>query len=1054
MKKRALLTILLSLIVLLPLAAVSAETIYYASGEILKTMASSRGLSTDGSDGDIKSRLYAYYGYEEASVTPSRSSPDEDGEGESYTLTIRNAETVTSSDGVVTLSGNVSIDFNFSDTAVKTLTASTVIVDSSKAVLTAIGGAVYTDSASDAAIKEIEADILTVKWEKMDIFLTGGSTSTERENSEKKKVTFSTSGERLSYLSEGAVVFDEGYITSNPKTAYSSISASSILILPGEDMFLSSATFNIGRVPIFYLPFFFFPGSRILGNPSFGFTSDKGAFVNTTFELIGSYPKIESIEEDSSFSSLLKSTTGGENVSPDGYYYSETEEKSSLEQFARNTSSYLAVLVDAYKGGDDAAILKKGGMHVGIDSLFNLFNKTLKITFSAGVATPLSTETKAIRYYGNGSLSYSAKGLSAELKFPFYSDSTVLYHYGNRLTGFSYGPLMGGKSTFPTDYSTNGITSFTRSFKLSYSLPSSLKIPFVSSFAIKNLSIEENWSLSSSTSKSVLSSYSLPSLSVSLSGTVFSFETGSSSPDTMKNTEVEAAEPVTSEREEEEERTETVKIEEEKEEEKKDILLLSPYEKKAAEEESAALSSSPAVSKLSLSYTLTEDFSRKINNNTTTETKKDGKMTSTFYSRVTAEGNIGKAATISNVFTNSLSYTDTSDYVASTSTKRLVSTPLNTLKVTLPYIGVTYNLSLKPFDYTEEEKTGRRKSVTTSSFEFTKDYVKTHSLSLGKSLPTAAGTFSADISYILPPLDGSITPTIKWSGWGVTTSLSLLFKEDGDKFRSDRLKADAAWTWTYVNFSSSFSYQTKDYDESAFWKPFTMTSTLRIKSADSRYYAEGKITGDGSKDGFLSSATATLKMDEVTAVLNFTNREAVLEFDSVNIRTNLSSKSFQLWKGRFYCAFALDSTLFLSHTDKSRSYFAITPSLTLSLAEFADIVFSFKSQNNKLGSYYDDAAFSFKDMWDDLMRSFDFFGDGRRNTNFVLQSVSVSVVHYMEDWNLNFSYSTSFLKSTTGGKTIYTLQPSFSVYLAWNTMPDLKVDEKWTKENGSTWTRK
>ena len=1053
MKKRALLTFLLSLIVLLPLAAVSAETIYHASGELLSSMASSRGLSTEGSESDIKSRLYAFYGYEEASVSPDSSPADADGEGENYTLTIKNAETVTSSEGVVTLKGNVSIDFNFSREAKKTLTASTVIVDSSKAVLTAIGGALYTDSASDAAIKEIEADILTVKWEKMDILLTGGSTSTERENSEKKKVTFSTSGERLSYLSEGAVVFDEGYITSNPKTAYSSISAQSILILPGEDMFLSQATFNIGRVPIFYLPFFFFPGSRILGNPSFGFSSDKGAFVNTTFELIGSYPKIESTEEDSSFSSLLKSTAGTENVRADGYYYSEKEEKSSLEAFAENTSSYLAVLVDAYKGGNDATILKKGGMHIGIDSLFNLFNKSLKITFSAGIATPLSIDNKALRYYGNGSLSYSAEGLSAELKFPFYSDSTVLYHYGNRLTGFSYGPLMGGKSTFPTDYSSSGITSFTRSLKFSYFLPSSVKIPLVSSFSIKNLSVEENWSLSSSTSKSVLSSYSLPSFSVSLSGTVFSFETKTKSEEkeAAEKEEETKTEDVTEKNDEsgEEEREEDVK-----EEEKVDILLLSPYEKKEAEQQSTSSSSSSSASRISLSYTLTEDFSRKINNNTATETKKDGKTASTFYSRVTAEGNVGTVMTISNIFTNSLSYTSSSDYVSSSWTKKLVSTPLDTLKVTVPYIGLTYNLSLKPFDYTEEEKNGSEKSVKTSSFEFTKDYVKTHSLSLGKSLSTQAGTFSADISYILPPLEGSITPSLKWSGWGVTTTLSLLFKEDGDKFRSDKLKIDTSWAWTYITFSSSLLYQTRDYDKEDFWAPFTLTSTLRLKSADSRYYAEGKITGDGSKDGFLSSATATLKMDEVTAVLNFTNTDAVLVFDSVNIRTNLSSKSFQLWKGRFYCAFALDSTLFLSHTDKSRSYFTVTPSVTLSLAEFADIVFSFKSQNNKLGSYYDESAFSFRDMWADLMRSFDFFGDGRRNTNFTLQSVSIALVHYMEDWNLNFSYSTSFSRSTSGGKTIYTLQPSFSVYLAWNTMPDLKVDEKWTKENGSTWTRK
>ena len=1028
---------LLSLVLLLPLFSMNAETIYYASHDILMTMAESRGIATDGSDDEIRKRLYDYYGYEEVSITADE--PESQDSGSSYTLTISNADTVSSSGGVVTLEGNVSIDFVFEDAATKTLTASTVIVDSDKAILTAIGDAKYTDKAEDAAIKEIEADILTVKWEVMDILLTGGSTSTERENSEKKKVTFSTSGERLSYLNGGAVVFDEGYITSNPKTAYSSISASSIMILPGQDMFLSSATFNIGRVPIFYLPFFFFPGSRILGNPSFGFSSDKGAFVNTTFELIGSYPSLESTDESSSFSSLLKSTESKGEESVTGYYYSETEEKSALETFASNTSSYLVLKADAYKGGSSATLLRSGGIHLGLEGAFNLFEKKLKLTFSLGLATPLSTSQKNLRYYGNTSLSFSQWGLSAEMRFPLYSDTTVLYHYGNRLTGFSYGPLLGGTSTFPSDYSSSGITSFTRYLKLSYSLPSSVKIPFVSSFSVKNLSLEGSYAVptsSTSETKAVLSSYNLPSLSVSLSGNILSLESRN------KKTAAEAVSEEATDDEDEEEN-----------EEKNDILVTSPYEKRK-EEVTASSSSSYKASKFSLSYTLTEDFTNRINNNTQTEKKKDEKVTSTFYSRLNAEGNIADIITVSDVFTNTLTYTDTEDFTSVDWTKKLVSSPLNTFTLKVPFVGLTYSLSFKPFDYTSEETKDEEKTVTLSSIEFTKTYIKTHSLSFGKSFSTAAGTFSGDISYILPPLDGSITPTLKWSGWGMSAALSWLFREAESGYSKDLLKLVLSSSWKYFTFSSTLTYQTKDYAETAFWKPFYMTATGRVKTADGKYYAEGKITGDGTTDGFFSSATATLKLNEVTAVMTFRNTEAKLDFDSISINTNLSTKSFQMWKGRIYLAFALDSTLFLSHTDRTRSYFSITPTLTFSIAEFSDIKLSFRSQNSRLGSYYDGDTFSFDSMWKDLLRSVDFFGKGRYNTNFVLQSISLSFVHYMEDWNLNFSYSTSFQKSYAGGKTIYTLQPSFSVYLAWNTMPDLKVEENWTKDSSGTWTRK
>ena len=1033
-KKRAAAFILISFLFLLPVFSMNAETIYHASGDILMSMAESRGLSTDGTENEIRKRLYDYYGYEEVTIVADDASSDEDG---SYTLVIQNADSVSSSGGLVTLEGNVRVDFNFSDTAVKTLTASTVIVDSSKSILSAIGDAVYTDSASDAAIKEISADILTVKWEKMDILLTGGSTSTERENSEKKKVTFSTSGERLSYLSGGAVIFDEGYITSNPKTAYSSISASSIMILPGEDMFLSSATFNIGRVPIFYLPFFFFPGSRILGNPSFGFSSDKGAFVNTTFELIGKYPDIESTDESSSFSSLLKSTGSNEGESVTGYYYSESGEKSALESFCEKTSSYLVLMADAYKGGSSATLLRKGGMHVALKGAFNLFDRKLKIAFSAGLATPLEEGDKAPRYYVTSSLSFSSWGFNAEMKVPLYSDQSVLYHYGNRLTGFSYGPLLGGTSKFPSDYSSSGITSFTRSFSLTYSLPSSVKIPLVSSFSIKNLSLEAVYSLSSSSRKALLSSYSLPSFSISLSGVLLSLRTDDS-------------DKASSSGEENTGEKETPEVEEDEE---KDILLVSPYA--VAETESGAQKEkSVSPSAFTLSYNLSEDFSNRINKNTSTETNKDGKIASTFYTRFNAEGNISSVMTVSDVFTSSLSYTDSSDFALLSSTKKLTWEPLNTLRITVPYIGLVYNLSFKPFEYSSEEKSTGERSILSGAVEFTKTYIKSHSVSLSKSFSTLLGTFSGDISYILPPLDGSITPSLKWSGWGVSASLSWLFREKDKGYSSDRLSLSVSSSHNYVVFSSQFAYQTADYDRDDFWKPFSLTSSLRLKSSDSKYYMEGKVSGNGSTDGFVSLLTATLKLDEVTAVLTFRNTDRKFDLDSVNIRTNLSTRSFQLWKGRIYLAFSLDSTLFLSHSDRSRSYFTLSPSLTLSVAEFIDIKLSVKSQNSKLGSYYSDGKFSFSSMWKDLLRSVDFFGSGRYNTNFVLQSVSLDVVHYMEDWNLNFSYSTSFQKSTVGGKTIYTLQPSFSVYLAWNTMPDLKVQENWTKDSEGTWTRK
>ena len=78
----------------------------------------------------------------------------------------------------------------------------------------------------------------------------------------------------------------------------------------------------------------------------------------------------------------------------------------------------------------------------------------------------------------------------------------------------------------------------------------------------------------------------------------------------------------------------------------------------------------------------------------------------------------------------------------------------------------------------------------------------------------------------------------------------------------------------------------------------------------------------------------------------------------------------------------------------------------------------------------------------------DFFGDGRNNTSFILRSISLEAIHVMEDWNLNCKYSTEIVKSYVTGGSVYTLQPSLSVFLSWKTMPDLKVEENWRQVKG------
>ena len=137
-------------------------------------------------------------------------------------------------------------------------------------------------------------------------------------------------------------------------------------------MFLSNAYLKIGRVPILYLPFFFYPGSRLALNPAFGFNSARGLFASATIELFCIY---SSFTEDSEESSLLKSEDSKNLVSNGLYYDKSDKEESSFDKWVKKNGNYFTLLFDAYE---------KFGLHLGYDLLIK--SDKFKILSKSGLA--------------------------------------------------------------------------------------------------------------------------------------------------------------------------------------------------------------------------------------------------------------------------------------------------------------------------------------------------------------------------------------------------------------------------------------------------------------------------------------------------------------------------------------------------------------------------------------------------------------------------------------------------------------------------------------------
>ncbi len=94
-----------------------------------------------------------------------------------------------------------------------------------------------------------------------------------------------------------------------------------------------------------------------------GFTSDRGMFVSTTWELYGTYPKFEEGDQ-SSITKLLSSPDSGTKV-PGKVLYTTDEELSAMQSWARETDSYLTFFFDAYESA---------GLHAGYDSKTTFFS--------------------------------------------------------------------------------------------------------------------------------------------------------------------------------------------------------------------------------------------------------------------------------------------------------------------------------------------------------------------------------------------------------------------------------------------------------------------------------------------------------------------------------------------------------------------------------------------------------------------------------------------------------------------------------------------------------
>ncbi|MCI7606068.1 MAG: hypothetical protein MSS69_04865, partial [Spirochaetales bacterium] len=639
----------------------------------------------------------------------------------------------------------------------------------------------------------------------------------------------------------------------------------------------------------------------------------------------------------------------------------------------------------------------------------------------------------------------SAWGFNIKASYPFYSDQYVKRDFTSRLTGFSISPLLGEETSFPSVSSS--ISSFTRTLSGSWSLPSKYTGFLLSSLSLKNISFKETYNYNSSKDEFLVSEIVSPSLSFSLAGSLLDLSTTLNKETKSDKTEESS--------------------EEESEIEEIDPLLGNKYSFSTTQTKTETNTTKNYVN-------LGWSFSGDINDNKTYSSgNESGSGKSYVFSgKATLNGGLDNLFTVKNTLTPSYSLKKTesiySQYTSNV-TKENVSLT-NNLSVSIPYLYLTYNLSLKLYtlDDVLEERIYKNGNNTENDdreetpFSWDKTNVKTHELLFSKSFDTNLGKFSGKVSFELPPLSLSITPSLSYSYSGFSSSFSWSFKEVGDKIEPQKsnLKFGLSGNNASLSLESVYSFDsfTGEFDPTK----LRIYGSASLYSDNKKWSIEEKVdylpeNSLGEKNWF-NYLTTNIKLGSLSSYVVFSSIESnKVGLEKITLKTDINSKSLQLWKGRIYLSFSLKSSLNYLNRDRNRSSFTLEPLLKFSIAEFLDFQLSFLTENRNIGSYFVGDVFSFSSLVNDVVRSMDFIGNGRYNTSFILRSISLEAVHVMDDWNLNCKYSTEIVKSTVVGGSVYTLQPSLSVFLSWKTMPDLKVEENWKQTAGAdgtlTWER-
>lgn len=203
------------------------------------------------------------------------------------------------------------------------------------------------------------------------------------------------------------------------------IKASRIWLLPGNEFAFLNAVLYVGKIPVFYLPAFYYPKDELVFNPVFGFRNREGFFMQTTTYIFGRKP-LDKFETSS------KTASDDDNALKGLYNFlrpsslkKQVREGIVLhnleEDYTGGTSNFLKLMLDWYT---------KLGLGVGAEGAFtpssDMFNIEGGILF--GISKTIFNENGTYQAYSKDKERFNDASNFFGLKLPFRYQANLKFN--------------------------------------------------------------------------------------------------------------------------------------------------------------------------------------------------------------------------------------------------------------------------------------------------------------------------------------------------------------------------------------------------------------------------------------------------------------------------------------------------------------------------------------------------------------------------------------------------------------------------------------------------